>query len=57
MDHRISAMTRSVELRVRDEGRDILLYTFDSAGRAAEMIHFLADFLPKAEFVVQPLRH
>jgi hypothetical protein len=50
-------MTRSVELRVRDEGRDILLYTFDSAGRAAEMIHFLADFLPKAEFVVQPLRH
>ncbi|MEM6608619.1 MAG: hypothetical protein AAF689_08565 [Pseudomonadota bacterium] len=46
-----------VELRVRDGGRDILVYTFKSAGEAGEMIHFLSDFFPAGEFLVQPLRH
>ncbi len=50
-------MAHSIELRVRDEGRDVLVYTFDSAGRAAEMIRFLADFFPAGEFIVQPMRH
>lgn len=46
-----------VELRVSEGGRDILVYTLKSVGEAAEMIRFLADFLPRAEFVIQPLRH
>lgn len=46
-----------VELRVREEGEDILVYTFRSLVEAAEMISFLSDFLPRAQFVVQPCRH
>ncbi|MDG4648432.1 hypothetical protein P6F26_08240 [Roseibacterium sp. SDUM158017] len=50
-------MTGSVELRVRDGEADILVYTFDTASKAADMIHFLSDFFPAAQFLVQPLRH
>ena len=50
-------MSEQVELRVSDEGKEILVYTFESAGEAAEMIHFLTDFLPAAQFVLQPMRH
>lgn len=50
------AMNR-VELRVSDGGAEILVYTMKGAGEAAEMIRFLSDFLPGAQFVIQPLRH
>lgn len=46
-----------VEMRVRDAGEEILVYTFKEPKEAAEMIEFLSDFLPEAEFLVQPLRH
>jgi hypothetical protein len=51
------AMNRSVELRVREGGEDVLVYTFETAALAAEMIRFLSGFFPRAEFLVQPLRH
>ncbi len=46
-----------VELRVRDEGEEILVYTFRAIADAAEMIHFLSGFLPRAQFVLQPAPH
>ena len=46
-----------VELRVRDEAQEILVYTFKSAGEAGEMIQFLTEFFPDATFLVQPLTH
>jgi hypothetical protein len=50
-------MQRSVELRVRQGGTDVLVYTFETPTKAAEMIHFLTEFFPAAEYLVQPLRH
>ena len=50
-------MMGMVELRVRKDGEDVLVYTFKNVGEASEMIHFLSDFWPRADFVVQPLRH
>jgi len=50
-------MQRSVELRVRQGDTDVLVYTFETPTKAAEMIHFLTEFFPAAEFLVQPLRH
>jgi hypothetical protein len=52
-----TSMQRSVELRVREGGGDVLVYTFATVTDAAEMIHFLSDFFPAAEFLVQPIRH
>lgn len=46
-----------VEMRVSEAGEEILVYTFKRPSEAAEMIEYLADFLPGAEFLVQPLRH
>ncbi|MEM7520406.1 MAG: hypothetical protein AAF307_05150 [Pseudomonadota bacterium] len=46
-----------VEMRVREAGEDILVYTFKKPREAAEMIGFLSEFLPAAEFLIQPLRH
>ena len=46
-----------VELRVRDQGSEILVYALQSVAEAAEMMHFLGDFLPSAQFTVQPLTH
>lgn len=46
-----------VELRVNEGGEALLIYTFKAIGPAAEMIVFLKDFFPRAEFVLQPLRH
>ena len=46
-----------VELRVREGESDILVYALKSVTEAAEMVNFLGDFLPSAQFVVQPLRH
>ena len=50
-------MRRSVELRVREDGADIIVYTFESPTKAADMINYLSEFFPRAEFLVQPLRH
>ncbi|WP_156943801.1 hypothetical protein [Roseivivax isoporae] len=46
-----------IELRVREDARDILVYTFRTIAEASEMIHFLAEFFPGAQYVVQPGRH
>jgi hypothetical protein len=46
-----------VELRISDEGEDVLVYTFTRITEAAEMMRFLAEFLPGATFLIQPLRH
>jgi hypothetical protein len=46
-----------VELRVAEEGQEILIYRFGKIVDAAEMMRFLAEFLPDARFVIQPLPH
>lgn len=46
-----------VELRVADEGRDVLVYNFRQLSEAVEMMSFLSDFLPQARFLIQPVRH
>ena len=46
-----------VELRVSEEGREVLVYTFRATSEAAEMITFLAGFLPGARFLIEPVRH
>lgn len=48
---------RSVELRVQEDGEDVLVYAFPGIGEAAEMFEFLRDFFPGARFVIQPLTH
>lgn len=50
-------MMNSVELRVRENGTDILIYHFKTAGAAAEMIHYLDGMLPDMSFLVQPVTH
>lgn len=50
-------MVGFVELRVRENGKDVLVYTFKSTAAAAEMVHFLSDMMPGASYLVQPLRH
>ena len=47
----------SVELRVHQDGEDILIYSFKAIDEAAEMFDFLRDFFPDAKFVIQPLMH
>lgn len=46
-----------VELRVAENGREMLVYTFRGTAEAAEMMRFLAEFLPEARFLIQPVRH
>lgn len=46
-----------VELRVADEGREVLVYSFGKISEAVDMMSFLADFLPQACFLIQPVRH
>jgi hypothetical protein len=57
----VAASAKVVEMSVRmavlDGDDEILVYVFAHAGEAAEMIAFLRGFLPKAEFVLEPLRH
>ena len=52
-----TGVRRMVELRVAEDGRDFLIYTFRGTDEAAEMMRFLAEFLPDARFLIQPLRH
>ncbi|MXQ07951.1 hypothetical protein GQ651_08840 [Alphaproteobacteria bacterium GH1-50] len=47
----------AVELRVHQDGEDILIYSFKAIDEAAEMFDFLRDFFPTAKFVIQPLMH
>lgn len=46
-----------VQMRVEESGEDILVYNLRSVAEAAEMMTFLRDFLPRARFVLEPLRH
>ncbi len=46
-----------VELRVAEDGRDILVYCFGKISDAVEMMTFLSAFLPDARFLIQPVRH
>jgi hypothetical protein len=46
-----------VELRVAESGHDVLIYTFRGVADAAEMMRFLSEFLPEAQFLIQPVRH
>ena len=48
---------RGVELRVQEEGEDVLDYAFKAVDEAAEMLNFLREFFPRARFVIQPLTH
>lgn len=50
-------MPAKVELRVAKDGEETLVYMFERPAAAAEMIAFLSEFWPDAEFVLQPLRH
>jgi hypothetical protein len=50
-------MVGFVELRVRENGKDVLVYTFKSIESAAEMMHFLSGMMPEVSYLVQPLRH
>lgn len=45
------------ELRVREGRADSLVYVFRSVREATAMVRFLEDFMPGAEFVIQPVRH
>ncbi|MEL6516863.1 MAG: hypothetical protein AAFO80_03480 [Pseudomonadota bacterium] len=51
------AGARQVELRVQEDGADVLVYAFRGLDEAAEMFAFLRDFFPNARFVIQPLHH
>ena len=44
----------AVELRVQEEGEDMLVYSYMSLDEASEMLAFLKDFFPRARFVIQP---
>lgn len=46
-----------IELRVAEDGREILIYKFREIAAAVEMMDFLSGFLPEARFVIQPLPH
>lgn len=46
-----------IELRVAEDGREILIYTFREIAAAVEMMGFLSEFLPEARFVIQPVPH
>lgn len=47
----------AVELRVQENGEDVLVYAFRAIDEAAEMFDFLRDFFPGAKFIIQPLMH
>lgn len=46
-----------IELRVAEDGKDILIYKFRGIAGAVEMMDFLSGFLPEARFVIQPVPH
>jgi hypothetical protein len=51
-------MTGWVELRVQENDKDVLVYSFENTQKAAEMIDFLSGMMPPSmTYLVQPLRH
>lgn len=46
-----------VSLVVRQEGKVELDYPVLSVAEAVKLIHFLREFMPAAQFLVQPVRH
>lgn len=46
-----------MRMAVLEGGEEILVYVFAQASEAAEMMTFLRGFFPKAEFVLEPVRH
>lgn len=51
------ALEGRVEMRVEDDGEQILSYSFKTISEASEMLYFLKDFFPSGKFVIQPMRH
>lgn len=49
--------TGMVELRVEDDGAEVLRYSFQTITEASEMLAFLKDFFPAGTFLIHPLRH
>jgi len=54
---RYDVQQRAVEMRVQQDGEDVLVYAFRAMNEAAEMFDFLRDFFPGAKFIIQPLVH
>lgn len=53
-----SARTQGpVRLTVRENGEDLLIYTFASLCEAARIHAFVREFFPRADFVLEPLAH
>ena len=50
-------VTGGVCLRVRDHGEDILVYHFSTMREAAKTFLFVSEFLPHAQFILEPARH
>lgn len=46
---------RGVRMAVIEASEEILVYAFESPAEAGEMMAFLKEFLPDAEFVIEPL--
>jgi hypothetical protein len=46
-----------VKLSVREDGRDLLVYHYGSIREATEILNFIREFFPRAEFVFEPLAH
>jgi hypothetical protein len=44
-------------MTVRQDGEDILVYRFGTMREAAEIFDFIADLMPGAQFIIEPLRH
>lgn len=50
-------MPGRVEMRVEEDGEEILRYSFRTLREASEMFAFLLEFFPEGTFLIQPLRH
>ena len=46
-----------VEMKIEENGEEILKYSFKSISEASEMLSFLKDFFPNGRFLIQPIRH
>lgn len=43
--------------RVREDGKDVLIYHFSSMREAAKTFDFVSGFFPSAQFIFEPSRH
>lgn len=53
----MSGFLGPVRFSVRRSGEEMLVYHFDTNREAIKMLHFLRDFFPDAQFVVEPALH